>query len=124
MANKDDDIPLRIGFLMFIGVAITILSIMSVTALWKRDYLYGGLFLTVAAALTLVFYRKRMVTLYLNALGLVFVLAGPTAIFHPSIPGILLTVGSAVGIILLIRWHTRKFPTLTAKDWKTMYDNK
>jgi prepilin signal peptidase PulO-like enzyme (type II secretory pathway) len=117
------DITPRIGFLMLVGVVITILFIMSCTTLWKQNYHEGLLFLILGAGLSFVFFRKRKIALAIIGFSFIFVSAGLTAIFHPSILGILLTVGSAAGVYLIALWDTKRDPHHTAKDWKTLFDN-
>jgi hypothetical protein len=81
------------------------------------------LFLAASLALTIAFFRKRMIALVITGLGFILVNAGVTAIFHPSFVGICLTVGSAALLYLAVRWHARRFPGLGAKDWKKIFEN-
>ncbi len=118
-----EDITPRIGFLIAMAVAITILVIMSWTTLWEHNYREGFLFLTLGAGLAVIFFRKRKIALAIVALAFILVSAGLTAVFHPSIVGIFLTIGSAAGLYFIVLWDTRRDPHHTAKDWKMIFDN-
>jgi hypothetical protein len=119
-----EDITPRIALLIFVGVAITILAIMSCTDIWKHEYEEGLLFLASAAVLAFLFFRKRMIALTIVGLSFVLVSAGVTAIFHPSLFGILLTIGSAGAAYFIAMWDFRRRPNYTSKDWKTLFDNR
>ena len=58
----------------------------------------------MGAGLSLSFFRKWKADLAIIGLVFIMVNAGLTAIFHPSALGILITVGSGVGIVTLGRW--------------------
>ena len=119
-----DDIPLRIAFLTLVGWAITILFIQGCVALWSRAYRPGSFYLASGAVLTIIFFRKRIVALVIVGLTFVMVNAGLTAIFHPSVAGIILTIGSFGGIYLIARWDAKRYPNLSRKDWKTLFENR
>jgi hypothetical protein len=89
---------------MLIGVAITILFIAAGGAFWKREYSLGMLLLAVGAVLAFAFFRKWKVDLVIIGLIWIMVNAGTIALVRPTIPGILVTAGSGVGIVLLARW--------------------
>src|SRR5437899_7488477 len=73
----------RTAFLLLVGSAITILFIMSCTALWRNNYHEAVLFLVLGAGLTFVFFRKRILVLASIGCAFLLVSAGLTAIFHP-----------------------------------------
>ncbi len=95
---------LRGTLLMLLGVAITILFIMAGGAFWKKEYGLGILFLAVGSVLAFAFFRKWKADLVVIGLIFMGINTGLTTIFHPSTPGILITVGCGVGIVLLGRW--------------------
>ncbi len=118
-----EDLTPRMWFVLLVGSAIAVLFIKSGVSLWTRNYGLGVLFLALGAALAFVFFRRRKIILVVIMLAFVLVNAGLTAIFHPSVVGILLTAASGAGLYLLAVWQARKYPHLTRKDWKTLFDH-
>src|SRR5260370_7815337 len=92
-----DRFTLRTWFMMFMAFAITILFIMSSTALWRRNFRETILFLALGATLTFLFYRKRLALLAAVACAWIVVNVGLTALFHPSLLGILPTLAPVRG---------------------------
>jgi hypothetical protein len=86
------------------ALRITICLIGGSNALWHHVYRTGIAYFSLVAALTFVFYRKRIIVLAVCALSFMFVNVGLTAIFHPSLAGFLITVGSAAGLVILVIW--------------------
>ena len=119
-----EDMKPRTAFLLLVGSAITILFIMSCTSLWRNNYHEAVLFLVLGAGLTFVFFRKRILVLASIGCAFLLVSAGLTAIFHPSVAGILLTIGSLIGLIFFCRWLASKHPDVTPNDWQELLDNK
>ena len=118
-----DNIPPRIGFLMLVGFVITILFVMTVTAIWKLKFEEGLGFLAVGAVLTYSFYRRRLLALAYLAIGTILALAGIGFLGHPSAGGLLLTLGSAAAGYLLVRWDLWRDPQNAIGDRKTLFDN-
>jgi hypothetical protein len=116
------DLNAREILLVFIGSAVTVLLIMSCTSFYVRDYRETTVFLVLAAALALVFFRKRKVVLAIIGLSWVQVNAGLTAAFHPSVLGYALTIGSAVGLYFILRWSHKRYPYLSYKHLHTVFD--
>jgi len=56
----------------------------------------AALSFSFAAALYLGVFRGRKLVLAISSLSFIWVSAGMTAVFHPSVTGFLLTAGSAV----------------------------
>ena len=96
------------ALLVVLGVFITILVIMGGTSFSRAEYGLGSLFLGLAAGLTFVFFRKRKTTVLIIGLIWVMVNAGVIGIVHPTVPGILVTVGSAAGLAILLRSIAQK----------------
>ena len=99
---------LRSTLLMLVGIAITILFMTGTVSLWRAEYSLGSLFLIVATGLTFAFFRKWKADLVIIGLVFTMVNAGLTAVFHPSVPGVLITAGSGVGIVFLARYLAEK----------------
>jgi hypothetical protein len=95
---------LRSTLLVIIGVAITILFTMASVSIWRSEYGRGGLFLILGAALSFAFFRKIKASLLMIGFIWMMVNAGLTLLFHPSVLGALITVGSGIGIVVLGRW--------------------
>jgi hypothetical protein len=112
----------RETLLVFLAVALTLLLIKSGYVLYKHEYGLGVLYLVIGSALGYFFFRKRKILFATMGLAFLLVSAGLTAMFHPSVAGILITIGSAVGLYLLIRWDTRKYPHLGPKDMHKLFD--
>jgi hypothetical protein len=102
-----EDITPRSAFFTFVGSAIAVLFMMGGTALWERKYGPALLFWALAAGLTFGFFRKGKIAVVF--IGLIFILvnAGLTDAFHPTLAGTLLTIGAALSLVLLARWHER-----------------
>jgi hypothetical protein len=113
------DLKARTILLSVLGWGITLLFVTGITAIWRRNFHPALWYLISGAVLTFVFFHKRMFAFAI--IGLTFILAnvGLTAVFHPTIAGILLTIGSSGCLYVIIRWHTRKYPNLNPKDWQT-----
>ncbi len=103
-----EELTPRSAFLILMGCAATVLFIMGGGALWEHKYSTGILLLVSGAGLTYAFFRKGKIAVVF--IGLIFILvnAGLTVVFHPSLPGMLLTVASAVSLILLARWQAQR----------------
>jgi hypothetical protein len=119
-----EEITPRIALIMLLGIGITILFVMGGVALSNRDLQHGTIFVGSGTILALIFFRKRLVVLFIGVLTFLLVNAGLTVVFHPTIIGILVTVGSGVALLALGRWHAAKYPNLRRQDWKKLFDNK
>jgi len=108
--------------LVFVGSAITALVIMTCTRFYFHEYRKGILFLVLAVALAFVFFRKRKILLAIISLSWVLVNAGLTAPFHPSVFGYALTIGSAAGLYFIARWSYKRYPYLSYKNRRIMFD--
>ena len=121
MPGLEDYTP-RMWFLSVVGWAITILTIRSFVCFWKHAYHLGVVLLVSGLGISLIFFRNRKILLTVLGLTFIGVNAGLDALFHPSATSISLTIGSALGMYLLTRWSSRKFPNLISSDWKTLFD--
>jgi hypothetical protein len=110
--------------MMFLAFAITILFIMSSTDLWRHNFREASLFLALAGVLTFLFYRGRLALLAAGGCGWIVVNAGLTAVFHPSMLGIVLTLASAVGFVFFLRRVGKQHPGLLPDDWQKVFDRK
>ena len=99
---------LRAALWAVLAIAITVLFIMGGVSLSRAEYGLGSIFLALGAGLAVAFFRKNISGLLIMGLIWIAVNAGLTGIFHPTILGIFVTVGSTVGIVLLVRWKTSK----------------
>jgi len=115
---------LRTWFMMFMAIAITILFIMSSTALWRHNFREMILFLILGASLAFLFYRGRLALLAAGGCTFIVVNTGLTAVFHPSAVGILFTVASAVGLVFFSRRVGKQHPGLLPDDWQKVFGNK
>src|SRR5258708_440193 len=116
-----DRFTLRTWFMMFVGFAITILFIMSSTALWRRNFREAILFLTLGSVLTVLFYRGRFALLAAMVCAWIVVNGGLTAVFHPSVLGIAITLASVVGLIFFSRRVEKQHPGLLPDDWQKVF---
>ena len=122
MLMAAENFKVREILLMVTGWAATLMVIMSCTGLYARKYREGALLLVVAAALAFVFFRRRKLVLILSGLSWVLVNAGITFPFHPSLLGLALTIGSAAGIYLTVRWTYKRYPYLSFKHIHAAFD--
>jgi hypothetical protein len=106
------------------GAAITILFIMGFSGLWKHNFLEAILVLILAAGLTFIFFRERLMILAAIACGFFVVNAGFTAVFHPSAVGILLTLASIGGLVFFSYRVGKQHPGLLPDDWQRVFDKK
>ena len=112
----------KIAALGLIGSVITVLFMISVSEFWKRDFRSGSWYLASGAVLTLVFFRQRKIAFAIIALSFICVNAGFTALFHPTPVGVLVTLGSIVGMYVLAVWGAKKYPYLAYKHWRKVFD--
>ena len=120
MALKD--LTPRMRFLAVIGWLVTALTIMSFTSLLKFDYSNFLIFLILAGFLAAGFFRRRKIALAIIGLTCIFVYAGLTAIFHPTVRGIFVTSASSGGLYILAVWQAKKYPHLTSRNWQILFD--
>jgi hypothetical protein len=106
-----EELTPRSAFLILMGCVASVSFIMGGGALWRHKYFTGVLLLALGSGLTYAFFRKGKIAVVF--IGLIFILvnAGLTVVFHPSIPGVLLIVASAVSLILVARWQAQRSRT-------------
>jgi hypothetical protein len=105
-----------------IGSVITVLFIISVGEFWKHDFRSAIWYLASGAVLTLIFFRSRKIAFTMIALSFICVNVGFTALFHPTPAGVLVTLGSIVGMYVLAAWGAKKYPYLARKHWRKVVD--
>jgi hypothetical protein len=76
----------------------------------------------VATLLGFVFSRKRKVALVVSVLSCILALGGLGFPFHPSFPGLVLSLGSAAALYLTIFWQHKKYPYLSFKQLHTVFE--
>jgi hypothetical protein len=116
------DLNIREILLVFIGSAVTVLLAMTCTRFYVREYSEGILFFVLAAALAFVFFRKRKIVLAIISVSWVFVNAGLTTAFRPSVLGYAVTIGSAAVFYFIARWSYKRYPYLSYKNLHTVFD--
>jgi hypothetical protein len=109
-------------FLVFIGGVIAQLLIMTGDRFYGHEYRAGALFLALASALALGFFRKRKIALAISALAWVLVNAGLTVPFHSGLLAYALTVGSAAGLHIITRLSYKRYPYLAYKQMHTVFE--
>ncbi|SRR6266404_580055 len=105
-----EELTPRSALLLLIGCVTTVLLIMGGMALWEHKFWPGSAYLAFGAGLTFIFFRRGKIAVVFIALAFILVNAGLTAVFRPTLPGILLSLGSAVVLILVARWQRRRTP--------------
>ena len=115
------DIFKKMGFFLLIGFGIALCLIGGSNVLWHHAYRIGIIYFSIGALLTFIFYRKRIIILAFCILAFAFVNVGLTTIFHPSLAGYVVTLGSMAGLVILVRWQARKHPELQGKDWRKIW---
>jgi len=120
MANER--FTLRTWIMMFVGFAVAILLVMGLTALWKRNFREMAIFWAAGAILAGAFYRGRLALLATVVFGFIIVNAGFTAIFHPTLVGISLTLLCGIGFIVFLRMAVRKRSGLAPDDWQKIFE--
>lgn len=108
MKLKPTWVELRGTLLVLLAIAITILFVGGAGALWKREYALGTLLLAVGSSMAFAFFRRWKLDLVMVGLVWIMVNAGLTAMVRPSTAGMFLTVGAALGIVLLGRWKASR----------------
>jgi len=112
----------KVAALGIVGSAITVLFMISVTKFWRHEFRSATWYLVPGVALTLIFFRKRKIAFAIIGLSFTCVNVGLTALFHPTPAGVLITLGSILGMCVLAVWGARKYPHLRGRDWKTLFD--
>jgi hypothetical protein len=116
------DLTLREWVFMMVGAAIAQLLIMTGDRFYGREYRNETLFLLAAGVLGIVFFRRRKVALAISGLSYILVIAGLTVPFHPSLLAWALTIGSAAGLYIVIRWSYKRYPYLSYKHKHTVFE--
>jgi branched-subunit amino acid permease len=106
----------RETLLVFLAAGIALLLSMFVSAVYRHQQWPAIVCFTLAMALMYIFFRHRKVVLTLTALSFLLVNVGLNNLFHPSVPGYLVTYGSAVGMCLIVWWRARKRSQLGRKS--------
>ena len=104
------------------GFAIAQLLIMTGDRFYGREYGRGTLFLAMSTVLALVFFRKRKIALVISALSWVLVVGALTVPFHPNRFAWTLTIASAAGLYVLIRWSAKRYPYLRRKHIHKVFE--
>ncbi len=112
----------RETLLVFLAVAVTLLLIKSGYLIYGHQYQSGAVYFLLGGGLGFIFFRRRKILFATMGLAFLMMSAGLTALFHPSIAGVLITIGSALGLYWLVRWDTRKYPHLGPKDMHKLFD--
>ena len=112
----------KIFALVVIGCTITVLFIKGIVGVSRHDFRPAAWYLIAGVVLFAVFFRHRKFAFTTIALSFLIVMAGPTAIFHPTALGVLITLGSSLGLYALVVFGTRRYPSFEGKDWKALYD--
>jgi len=94
----------KVTAFVIIGSVITVLFMISVSEFWKHDFRSAIWYLASGAVLTLIFFRSRKIAFTIIALSFICVNVGFTALFHPTPAGVLVTLGSIVGMYVLAVW--------------------
>ena len=110
------DTPPRIQGLMFLVVVAILLMVRGGTDLGRHEIREGVICLSLGIILTWTFFRKRMLGFVMVGLSFVVVSVGLTALFHPSVFGIALTIGAILAAYFLAVWDWKRHPELGAKD--------
>ena len=114
--------PLRISFLLYLGLAIGVLLIIVGTAFLHRNFREGSWLLALTVGLIVVFFRRRLFALCLSVLSVVIALFGMGAISHRSISAALVTLAALGAVYLLARWDFKKNPARSLGDWKSLFE--
>jgi hypothetical protein len=113
---------LRTWFMILLAGGITIMLIMGCTTLWKHNLRESILFFTLAGVPTWLFYRKKLVLLAVGACAFIVVNAGLTAVFHPSVLGISVSLASLAGLIFFCCVLQKQYPNLPPDEWQHVFD--
>jgi hypothetical protein len=117
-----EELTPRITFIIMVGFAIAICFVKAGMSVWHGDYSRAILPVAVGVVFTFVFFRTRKIVFAIIVLSFFLMGAGITALFHPTLVGIAVTLGSALGVLWISRWQIRRFPNLKREDWKTLFD--
>jgi hypothetical protein len=112
----------KVAALVAIGFAIWILFVECITLFWRHQVHAATWRLALGVLLTLIFFRNRKFAFATTVLSISLVFAGLEVPFRPTVPGIVMTVVSAVLLYALAVYESRRFPYLKRKDWKIFFD--
>jgi hypothetical protein len=122
LLKRPFDLTARETLLALLGAAIAQLLIMTGDRIFGREYRDALLLSGTAAALAFIFFRRRKIALALSGLSWVLVLAALTVPFHPSLLAWALTIGSAAGLYFTIRWSYKRYPYLSYKNRRAVFE--
>src|SRR5690242_14379843 len=112
----------KIAALSIVGSVITVLFMISITKFWRHDFQLATWYLISGTVLTFIFFRNRKIAFAIIVLSFTCVNVGLTALFHPTAAGVLITLGSIVGMYVLAVWGAKKYPYLAYKHWHKVFD--
>jgi|SRR5579863_472273 hypothetical protein len=115
-------LTVRETLVMVIGAAIALLLVAAVTSVYHRDYRQGVSCALLAVVLGLVFFWKRRLILVVSMLSTILALGSLAFPFHPSLAGLVLLFGCAVGLYFTVIWSEKKYPYLSFRNMHTLFE--
>jgi hypothetical protein len=115
--------PLRISFLLYLGLAIGVLLIIVGTDFWHRNLREGSSLLALAVTLIVIFFRRRLFALSLAVLSVLIALLGMGAISHRSISAAIGSLAALGLVYLLARWDFKKNGARSLGGWQSLFEN-
>jgi hypothetical protein len=108
--------------LSFVACFTALLFISALYGFWEHTFQAAILRLVIGLLLFLVFFRHRRWAFSLIALCFILVMAGPGAVFRPTLPGIITTLVAGALFCGWIIWGNARYPNFKRSDFKKLFD--
>jgi hypothetical protein len=100
----------------------TLVIVSALYLFWEHSFRAATWRLVLGLLLFVVFFRHRRIAFSLIALCFILIMAGPGTLFHPTIPGIAVTIVSGALLCGWIAWANARLPHYKPSDFGNLFD--
>lgn len=104
------------------GAGITLLFVGGVNEIIRHQFRMAAWLLFVGVGLVAVFFRHRKIALAITVPSVLLAMAGPIVLVRPTRSGIVITLVSAVLLLVLSMWLAKRYPHMRRGDFKQFFD--